>query len=1547
MVRPFRRGLLCCVSFGCVCLAVLMSGSTAAAQTAAAPVLGDAAKQKQRTARFLAQRGIGGRGVRNAARMLAETRGRRAPASQSTIAQGAMVQHAGPVPTTSSGIGTDRYGTDGAHDAVILVARSANAAVASLTAAWQPVGPAQVSSAAYGLVTGRVTSLAADPSDASGNTVYVGSTGGGVWKSTNAAGSPAVFEPLTDTSGAFAQQYGMSLSIGALSVQPGGTGVVLAGTGDPNNATDSYYGAGILRSADGGVTWSLITQSAGTYQSFTFFGNSFAGFAWSNATAGLVVAAVSSAAEGPAQESIVNAGLDASSIRGLYYSQDAGQSWSMATISDGNGSVVQSEQTLFSTPGNAATSVVWNPVRQMFYAVVRYHGFYQSPDGINWTRLANQPGGNFSMLYCPALPGLTGSPGCPIFRGVLAVQPVTGDLFALSVDENDLDQGLWQDVCGLSSGACASPHVTFANQIADAAIEAGNGDTTIPQADYDLYLAAVPSQQDTLLFVGTEDVYRCSLANACVWRNTTHATGCMSAMVAPAQHAIDATLASLGILYFGNDGGIWRTSDLVNEQMAQCSSDDANHYQNLNAGMGSLAEVESLAQDGGNAQNIMASLGTLGTAAPQGGGTAWAQVLDGEGNFAAIDPVAATNWYATSEFGVAINRCTEGSGCNTAGFGQPVIGNAQVDGDGYQQLIPAPWILDPQNAANIILGTCRVWRGPATGGSGWSDANLLSPMLDGDQGPYCNGNAEIRSLAASGSATDASGTPEMIYAGMAGQFDGGGDVPGHVFAASTADAGASSTWIDLFNSPVTNAGSSAGAFNPGGFDISSIFVDPHDPTGQTVYVTVQGFTGNGINVSKVYVSSNGGASWLNITSNLLNAPANSIVVDPNDANTVYLAMDNGVWVTTNVADCANASSNCWSSFGTSLPNAPAIQLGTFNEGGTSMLRVATYGRGIWEIPLVTSGTVQTMAIATPASLTFSSQAEETESAAQQVAVKNTGTVDLLVSGVNVSGDFSEDDTCASASIASGSACAVNVSFTPTQTGPRTGVLTVFANVAGGQITVALNGPGAPAPSLVLTPLQLSFAPTLIGQTAVAQDVTISNTGGSAATLTSESVSGDFTVSANTCGGSLNPNYGCTVSISFTPTASGARAGSLTVMDSAGSQTTQLTGTGLTPATDLIAPPSLTFGAQVIGTASQAQQVTLTNNGDQSLPLLTTQTAGDFSAVNNCGTSLAGHSSCAVTVRYVPKKTGQEMGSLTISDATRSQTVNLSGMGLAPAGVSATPSTLNFGDYGVGGSSSAQTVTLSNSGGVGLTGLSYAITGDFSIVSNAGGCGASLAAGASCPVGVIFSPVQAGARNGVLTLSAANVTTPLQVMLAGNGEDFAVQASGSSSATVISGQTATYQLQIAPINGSTGSVNLSCTGAPQYSTCTVNPATVTLAGISTASATVSIATGQAVTPSAGLQFLEQLRVRGRFLALLMPVGLAVIRRRRRWAVPAFGVAVLLLFAGCGLGVSSGSSSPGVSTVNTPVNATPSGSYTITMTATAPGLSHSVQLTLNVE
>ena len=104
---------------------------------------------------------------------------------------------------------------------------------------WLPLGPTAVLSQNYGLVTGRITALGLDPSDASGNTLYVGTTGGGLWKSENAAASSNVsFTPLTDNLTAMIGVGNASISIGALTVQPGWTGVILAGTGDPNDALD-------------------------------------------------------------------------------------------------------------------------------------------------------------------------------------------------------------------------------------------------------------------------------------------------------------------------------------------------------------------------------------------------------------------------------------------------------------------------------------------------------------------------------------------------------------------------------------------------------------------------------------------------------------------------------------------------------------------------------------------------------------------------------------------------------------------------------------------------------------------------------------------------------------------------------------------------------------------------------------------------------------------------------------------------------------------------------------------------------------------------------------------------------------------------------------------------------------------------------------------------------------------------------------------------------------------------------------------------------------
>ncbi len=1429
--------------------------------------------------------------------------------------------------------------------------------VPSLSAPWNALGPGQVTTASFGPVTGRVTALALDLADTTGNTLYVGTTGGGVWKSTNAAGpiAAASFVPLTDTLPVFSANAGSSstasLSIGALAAA---NGVLLAGTGDPNDATDSYYGSGLLRSADGGVTWTLIDgANDGTTGFHRFYGLSFAGIAFSTANPSLVVAAVSQAAEG----TLVNAPDLNYSVQGLYYSTDAGVSWHEGSIYDGS-HAVQVPEIGGSGNGNAATAVVWNPVRQRFYAAVQFHGYYESLDGQTWTRLAHQPGAGLTTAACPTDPSSVGNVNCPIFRGALAVQPVSGDLFALTVDASNRDQGLWRDVCGLVGSGCASSTVLFGSElglVGASPLEVGNGSTIIAQGDYDLTLAASASGADTVVYAGTVDLFRCSLAAGCVLRNTTNAeNGCTHpAGVAGAQHAI-ATLATAGgpLVFLGNDGGLYRSTDGVDETGAVCSASDAGHFQNLNPAIGSLSEVVSFAQHPTDPATVLAGMGALGTA---GSGTviagspgAWLQLAAGEGGRVAIDPANPLNWYVSTGSGVSIGRCGKGAACTAADFaGTTAIGAAQVANDGA--LVDAPWMLDPAQASNMMVGTCRMWRGLATGGAAWPGVNELSAPFGAPKATGCSDTFPVvRSVGAGGAVSATGAVPnqgsEVLYAGLAGVLDGGGEeFGGHVFRTATANtASATTAWTDIALSPVSNDFASNGVFNASGFDVSSVVADPHDGTGNTVYVTVMGFAGNGYDAEHLLHSSDGGAHWTNFSSNLPNAPANSVVVDPNDANTVYVALDTGVYVTSAITTCPMA--NCWNVYGAGLPNAPVIQLSAAagmaaGDGRTGELRAATFGRGIWEIPLLTA--VNPLApglTVNPTMLSFPSEAVGTLSAAMGVTVTNSGNAALTVSSVTATGDFTQTNGCTMAAIAPGATCTVMVSFLPSATGSRTGVLTVYGNAPGGQAIVSLIGTGTAAAAVVLTPTALTFPTTAVGLKSAVQNVTVSNAGTGTASLTSEGVSGDFAITQNTCGSSLAAKTGCTISIVFGPTVKGAGTGALTVVDSAGTQTATLGGTGVSPATDTISPTSLSFAAQVLNTASAAQQVTMTNSGGVVLSLISAQiVSGDFTVVNGCGNSLTGPASCAFSVAFVPKKLGAQTGVLQISDEFQTQVVMLNGTGVAPAGVSLTPvGGVSFGATAVGSTSASQAVTLTNNGGVALSLSGVTVMGEFGVATN--GCGGMVAVGASCSVGVVFSPTGGGTRTGMVSVASSAMGSPQTLGLTGAGVDFTLVGAGPLSEMVTSGGTANYLVTLGSVAGVPGTATLGCSGAPANTRCTVNPGSVALGGNTVL--TVTVVTGTAVSAVKQPDGFGVL-----WVGLLGLVGVGSRRRLRGILCGVLLGICLVGLSSCGAareipltagGGGSGSTAP-----------TPGGRYALTVTGTSAGLTRTLGLSLTVQ
>jgi hypothetical protein len=170
-----------------------------------------------------------------------------------------------------------------------------------------------------------------------------------------------------------------------------------------------------------------------------------------------------------------------------------------------------------------------------------------------------------------------------------------------------------------------------------------------------------------------------------------------------------------------------------------------------------------------------------------------------------------------------------------------------------------------------------------------------------------------------------------------------------------------------------------------------------------------------------------------------------------------------------------------------------------------------------------------------------------------------------------------------------------------------------------------------------------------------------------------------------------------------------------------------------------------------------------------------------------------------------------------------------------------------------------------------------------------------------------------------------------------GVDFALNANGSTTQTISAGRQAVYPLLLTAATGVPGAVALTCTGAPAYATCVVNPASVALGGTSTV--TVTVATNVASLQGPG----ERGAWSRSWLAGLLPVGLlaAVRRRRRLFALTVMGC--LLGVVGCGASrlipatnSSTGGGSP-----------TPSGTYNLVVAGASAGLTRTVGLTLVVQ
>jgi hypothetical protein len=441
-----------------------------------------------------------------------------------------------------------------------------------------------------------------------------------------------------------------------------------------------------------------------------------------------------------------------------------------------------------------------------------------------------------------------------------------------------------------------------------------------------------------------------------------------------------------------------------------------------------------------------------------------------------------------------------------------------------------------------------------------------------------------------------------------------------------------------------------------------------------------------------------------------------------------------------------------------------------------------------------TGTTTTSFTAGPASLAFGTQGLTTTSLPKTVNVFNTGATAVALTSVAATGvnpgDFNVTNGCG-LSVAAGTSCAITITFSPAAAGARAASLTITPTT-GTPLTTSLTGTGAAATfTLSISPASLSYAAQFISTTSAQQTVTVSNTGNSAATFSNIALTGtdagDYAFSANTCGSVLAQGASCTVSITFTPTAGGARPAALTFTDNFNNspQNVTISGTGkLSTQTLSISSTGIVFPALNLNTTSAANSVTVTNNGTASVSIggvsLVGTNPSDFALQNNstCAGTLAAGAACTIYVTFTPTVVGARAAVIQISDtaAGSPQSVSLNGTGRSlTQTINFSPTYIQFSTLNIGVTSAA-TESIYNLGTANMTVNTVSIAGanasDFVIVPNQGTCpvgGVTVTPGSSCSLNIAFTPSGVGNRIASLVVTDSASGSPHSVPLIGAGQ----------------------------------------------------------------------------------------------------------------------------------------------------------------------------------
>jgi photosystem II stability/assembly factor-like uncharacterized protein len=709
---------------------------------------------------------------------------------------------------------------DGARQKALLQAskipevakRSLDGSKAGPNSLWTAVGPLGFNSnvaPSWGQMSGRVRSIAIDPTNP--DRLLLGVSTGGVWLTNDGGGN---WTPLTDDQ--------PSLVIGAVAFAPSNPQIIYAGTGEGNG---SYYSVGILKSTDGGANWQVLGAN-------DFSRAAISGLLVDPTNPDVVVLCATQGSLGSRGGALVE-----NSIGGIYRSTDGGQTYTRTIANFCRG--------LHSVPDD------FNVMYHSATGVGAQNGLYRSNDaGQSWSLVSGAVNGEDVQRLAVGL----SRDGNRIYIG--------GQKGSDIVIQRSSDGGQsWTD-----------PQLTPLPGEDDD--NPGNPLTYCEsQCDYDNVIAVNPFNPDDVYFGGV-GLYRSTDGAASFNRvgenNQPPAPG-QNGPLHVDHHALVYHPTVQGLLFNGNDGGIYRTTDGgANWTSLSGTIATLQHYHI------SLHPTDPNIIFTGNQDN--------GTTRRTNSNT-WTEIAGGDGAFSAVDFSNPQIVFASTTNLNILKSTNGGDSFSPAGFereqGEPVD-------------FIAPFVMDPLNSQVLYAGTNRLWR-TTDSAANWAP---ISSQLTSTDGATLSYIAVARS--------DTSIVYTVASDGTVGRYTPAG---GNIVSAAPL---------------------------PGRY-ATGVAVSPTDAN--TVYVSYSGFNSATPDTpGHVFRSTDGGASWTNVSDNLPDAPANAVAIRPDQPNEIYVGTDVGVFISFN-------GGGGWERMGNGIPNAVIGSLAV--NGATGILAAATYGRSVY------------------------------------------------------------------------------------------------------------------------------------------------------------------------------------------------------------------------------------------------------------------------------------------------------------------------------------------------------------------------------------------------------------------------------------------------------------------------------------------------------------------------------------------------------------------------------------------------------------------------